>query len=74
MADSISKLAGMLESARELTLEAASSASARLMDEAPAKTRDISHMLNSRSERESLAGMKHVISVSFIIEQVVLRT
>lgn len=63
MADSLSKLGSMLESARELTLEAASSASARLMDDFPPQSKDISNMLNGRTERERLTGLKHVIGI-----------
>lgn len=63
MADSLSKISAMLESARELTLEAASSASARLMDETPLKPKDISALLNGKSDREKLSGMKQVIAM-----------
>jgi hypothetical protein len=54
----------MLESARELTIEAATSASARLMDDSTPRPKDISAMLNGRTEREKLSGMRQVISVS----------
>ncbi|KAA8899127.1 hypothetical protein TRICI_006397 [Trichomonascus ciferrii] len=63
MADSLSKISAMLESARALTLEAASSASARLMDESPMSSKDISLLLNGRSDRDKLSGMKQVISM-----------
>lgn len=65
MADSLSKIGAMLESARDLTLEAASSASARLMDETPLQPKDITTMLNGRTERERMGGMKQVISVCY---------
>lgn len=63
MADSLSKISAMLESARALTLEAASSASARLMDESPMNSKEIAALLNGRSDRDKLSGMKQVISM-----------
>lgn len=52
----------MLESARDLTIEAAVSASTRLTDTPSAKRpQEISNLLNSRAERDVLSGMKCVI-------------
>lgn len=63
MAESLFKLGSMLESARELTLEAANSASARLIDDFPPQSKDITNMLNGRTERERLSGLKHVVGI-----------
>lgn len=63
MAESLAKIGVMLEQARELTLEAASSASARLMDESTPQPKDIVRMLDGRSERDRLAGMRHVVEL-----------
>lgn len=67
MADSIPKIGAMLQSARELTLEAANAVSARLMDEAPAAPDVISKSLNSRNDREKLQGLKQVITVCILL-------
>lgn len=54
----------MIESAKELTIEAAVSASARLTDTPSAsRPQEISKLLNSRTDREILNGMKCVISL-----------
>ncbi|EGW35488.1 uncharacterized protein SPAPADRAFT_48476 [Spathaspora passalidarum NRRL Y-27907] len=64
MADSFSKISSMIESAKELTIEAAVSASARLTDTPSAlRPQEISKLLNSRIDREILNGMKCVISL-----------
>ncbi|RLV96349.1 AP-3 complex subunit beta [Spathaspora sp. JA1] len=64
MADSFAKLSSMIESAKELTIEAAVSASARLTDTPSAlRPQEISNLLNSRTDREILNGMKCVISL-----------
>lgn len=60
----LSNLGSVLQSARELTLEAANSVAARLMDEAPIQHADITQSLNSRSDSKRLAGMREVINVS----------
>lgn len=62
MADSLPKLGVMLQSARELTLEAANAVSAKLMNENLSKPADITKALNSLSNREKLSGLKQVIS------------
>ncbi|RCK59313.1 AP-3 complex subunit beta [Candida viswanathii] len=64
MSDSLSKISSMIESAKELTIEAAVSASARLTDTPSAsRPQEISKLLNSRTDREILNGMKCVISI-----------
>uniref|UniRef100_A0A060TBD8 AP complex subunit beta n=1 Tax=Blastobotrys adeninivorans TaxID=409370 RepID=A0A060TBD8_BLAAD len=63
MADSLTKISAMLESARELTLEAASSASSRFLDESSLRPKDISALLNGRTDREKRSGMNHVMSL-----------
>lgn len=67
MENSIPKIGAVLQSARELTLEAANAVSARLMDETAATPKDISKFLNSRNDREKLTGLKQVITVCFPI-------
>ncbi|EMG45814.1 APL6 AP-3 complex subunit beta [Candida maltosa Xu316] len=64
MSDSLSKITSMIESAKELTIEAAVSASSRLTD-TPSKSRpqEISKLLNSRTDREVLNGMKCVMAI-----------
>lgn len=54
----------MFESAKELTKEAAASASARLGEEAIARPRDVKRCLNSRLEKEKLNGMRAIMTVS----------
>lgn len=54
----------MFESAKDLTIEAAVSASSRLADTPGAlRPQEISKLLNSRAERDVLNGMKCVISM-----------
>lgn len=74
MADSIPKIGSMLQSARELTLEAANAVSARLMDETPVAPKDISKFLNSRNDRDKLTGLKQVITVCFSTYPLLLLT
>ncbi|CAN3373026.1 hypothetical protein DIURU_005349 [Diutina rugosa] len=64
MADSLARLGSMFEQAKDLTIEAAMSASARL-SETPQSLRpqEISTLLNSRSDRDIVAGMKCVVSL-----------
>jgi hypothetical protein len=64
MADSLSKIGSILESARDLTLEAANTASSRLMEDSPLEKKDIAPLLESRYERDVLSGMKHIVNVS----------
>lgn len=64
MADSLARLSSMIESARDLTIEAAVSARSRLVDTPTAlRPKEISRLLNSRIERENINGMKYVISL-----------
>ncbi|KAK6454990.1 clathrin assembly complex beta adaptin component [Scheffersomyces xylosifermentans] len=64
MADSFSKISSMLESAKDLTIEAAVSASSRLTDTPSSqRTQEIPKLLNSRVDRDVLNGMKCVISI-----------
>ncbi|ODV80655.1 clathrin assembly complex beta adaptin component [Suhomyces tanzawaensis NRRL Y-17324] len=64
MADSFSKISSMLESARDFTIEAAVSASTRLVDTPSSmRPKEISKLLNSRSDRDILSGMRCVISL-----------
>lgn len=64
MADPLARISSMLESARELTVEAAVSASTRLSETPTAKRpQEISKLLNSRTEREVLNGMKCVMAL-----------
>lgn len=64
MADSLAKLSSMIESAKDLTIEAAVSASARLTDTPTAmRPKEITKLLNSRVDRDVLNGMKCVISI-----------
>lgn len=64
--ESLSRISSVLETARDLTLEAAQSASAagRLSrKEKPMLARDIRKLLNSRMDREVLDGLRGVIAV-----------
>lgn len=63
MTEPLAKISSMLESARDLTIEVAASASSRL-SETPSALRpiEISKLLNSRMDRDNLSGMKCVIS------------
>jgi vesicle coat complex subunit len=64
MTDSIARITSMLEKARDLGLEAAAAASARLA-ETPRELRpqEVSNLLNSKFERDILKGLKYVISL-----------
>ncbi|KAH3672243.1 hypothetical protein WICMUC_004338 [Wickerhamomyces mucosus] len=61
MADSLSRITSMLETARDLTLEAAAVASAKLA-ETPTHLRpqEVSSLLSSRAERDVLKGLKYI--------------
>ena len=63
--ESLSRISSVLETARDLTMEAAQSASAagRLRERKTMSARDIRKLLNSRMEREVLDGLRAVISV-----------
>lgn len=65
--ESLSRISAVLETARDLTLEAAQSASAsgRLRKEKPLSSRETRKLLNSRMDREVLDGLKRVITVRF---------
>lgn len=64
MTDSLSRLTSIFESAKDLTIEAAVSASSRLADTPSGlRPQEISKLLNSRVERDVLNGMKCVISM-----------
>lgn len=63
MTESLAKISSMLESARDLTIEVAASASSRLSETPSAlRPKEISKLLNSRVDRDNLSGMKCVIS------------
>ncbi|ONH66860.1 AP-3 complex subunit beta [Cyberlindnera fabianii] len=64
MADPLNRITAMLESARDMTIEAAAAASAKLAD-TPTEMRpqQVSALLNAKSEREVLRGLKYVISL-----------
>lgn len=64
MADPFAAISSIIESARDITIEAAVSASTRL-SETPAEKRpkEISSLLNSRTERDILSGIKCVIAL-----------
>lgn len=64
MSDPLSRISSMLESARDLTIEAAMLASSRLLDTPSAKRpQEILKLLSSRSDRDVLSGMKCVIAL-----------
>lgn len=63
MADTIPQIGAMLQSARELTLEAANSVASRLIDDVPVSGSDVERYLNARTDRERLAGLRQVISL-----------
>lgn len=64
MTESLARLTSMFESAKDLTVEAAASASARLA-ETPVSLRpqEISKLLSSRGDRDVLNGMKCIIAM-----------
>ncbi|KAL1874648.1 AP-3 complex subunit beta [Paecilomyces lecythidis] len=68
--ETISRISSMLETARELTLEAAQSASSAKLAKPnyPARSLTVSHikkLLDSRNDREVLDGMRRVISLMY---------
>ncbi|CCH45139.1 AP-3 complex subunit beta-1 [Wickerhamomyces ciferrii] len=64
MSESITRITSMLESARDLTLEAAAAASAKLAETPDSvRPKEVSALLNSRYDRDVLKGLKYVISL-----------
>lgn len=64
MAESFAKISSIIESARDITVEAAVSASTRLRETPTAKRpQEIAKLLSSRLDREVLNGMKCVIAL-----------
>lgn len=64
MTESLAKISSMLESAKDLTIEAAVSASSRLTDTPKdLRPKEISNLLNSRLDRDIFKGMKCVNSL-----------
>ncbi|KAJ5746152.1 hypothetical protein N7520_011334 [Penicillium odoratum] len=68
--ETISRISSMLETARELTLEAAQSAASNgiLKSDSSSRTYSVTHikkLLDSRHEREVLDGMRKVISLMY---------
>ena len=62
--ESISRISSLLESARELTLDAAAAArSSRSSSSKPVDRNQVKKLLDSRNEREVLDGLRRVISV-----------
>lgn len=62
MNDPFARLSHMLESAKDLTVEAAASAAARLADTpSSAKPKEIIRLLNAGTERDILSGLKVVV-------------
>ncbi|KAL8963081.1 MAG: hypothetical protein Q9193_000605 [Seirophora villosa] len=68
--ESISRISSLLETARDLTVEAAQSAgAARSLNPRPPRELPFLHvkkLLDSRNDREILEGLRKVISVRFI--------
>ncbi|TVY34342.1 AP-3 complex subunit beta [Lachnellula subtilissima] len=61
--ESVSKISSLLESARELTLDAAQSARSSRSSLKTMSTAQIKKLLDSRNDREVLEGLRRVISV-----------
>ena len=59
--ESISRISSMLETARDLTLEASSSV--RKSSNRPLPAQQIKKLLDSRNERDVLEGLRKVITV-----------
>ncbi|KAK9476877.1 adaptin N terminal region-domain-containing protein [Lipomyces japonicus] len=60
MADSFKRIGAVFETAKEMTIEAASSASAALAESGTYRPRDIKKCLNSKHENDKLNGMKAI--------------
>ncbi|KAK9357990.1 adaptin N terminal region-domain-containing protein [Lipomyces starkeyi] len=66
MAESLSKITAIFETAKELTMEAAASArtaTASLGEDGVFRQRDVQRYLNSRHEKEKLVGMKAIATM-----------
>lgn len=63
MADALPQIGAMLQSARELTLEAANSVASKLIDDVRLSRTDVERYLNGHTDRERLAGLRQVISL-----------
>ena len=63
--ESLSRMSSLLETARDLTLEAASSANARSRPSRPLPAQQIKKLLDSRNEREVLDGLRRVIGMQY---------
>ncbi|KAJ9138216.1 AP-3 complex subunit beta-2 [Pleurostoma richardsiae] len=63
--ESLSRISTLLESARELTLEAASGARSSRTSTRPLDRTQIKKLLDSRNEREVLEGLRKVISMMY---------
>ncbi|EPE03604.1 ap-3 adaptor complex beta3b subunit [Ophiostoma piceae UAMH 11346] len=69
--ESISRISNLLESARELTLDASSAARSTFRGPAsrPLDSRQIKKLLDSRNEREILDGLRRVIAMAYARNQ-----
>ncbi|KAK9468638.1 adaptin N terminal region-domain-containing protein [Lipomyces arxii] len=64
MAESLSKITGVLETAKEITMEAAASArTSQLGKDGVFRERDVKRYLNSTVEKEKVAGMKAIATM-----------
>ncbi|KAK7609193.1 adaptin N terminal region-domain-containing protein [Phyllosticta paracitricarpa] len=64
--ESISRISAMLETARDLTLEAARDASAaRKTSSRPIPAQQLKRLLDSRHEREVLEGLRRIIAMAY---------
>ncbi|KAI0176123.1 ARM repeat-containing protein [Hypoxylon sp. FL1284] len=63
--ESISRISNLLESARELTLDAAQAARSSRSTTKPLPTAQLNKLLDSRNDREVLDGLRRVISMMY---------
>ncbi|CRK16056.1 hypothetical protein BN1708_017456 [Verticillium longisporum] len=63
--ESIARISDLLESARELTLDAASAARSSRTSSRPLDRNQIKKLLDSRNDREVLEGLRRVISMMY---------
>ncbi|KAG7137830.1 AP-3 complex subunit beta-2 like protein [Verticillium longisporum] len=63
--ESIARISDLLESARELTLDAASAARSSRASSRPLDRNQIKKLLDSRNDREILEGLRRVISMMY---------
>ncbi|OAA57056.1 ap-3 adaptor complex subunit [Niveomyces insectorum RCEF 264] len=63
--ESISRISNLLESARELTFDASSAARSLRSSARPLDSRQIKRLLDSRSDREILDGLRRVITMMY---------